>query len=62
MEQETIDRKKFGGKFIATRSFTSYDVIASGDDPSEVFDEAVEMGIEEPVINYIHKEGVICIY
>jgi hypothetical protein len=62
MKQKSIDRKKYGGKFVATKSFTSTDVIAWGDDPTDVYKEATEKGIKEPVINYVHREGVICIY
>ncbi|MBN2522234.1 MAG: hypothetical protein JXB24_03120 [Bacteroidales bacterium] len=54
--------KKFGGKYIATESFTSNKVIASGKDPAKVYKDATKKGVQEPVINYIHKEGVICIY
>lgn len=57
-----IDRKKFGGKFIATKSFKSSEILASGKDPSEVYDKAIKKGATEPVIDYIHEEGVICLY
>ncbi len=62
MSIKEVDRKKYGGKYIATASFESDEIIASGKDPSKVYEEAKEKGISEPVINYIHKEGVICIY
>lgn len=57
-----IDRKKFGGKYVATKTFTSSKVLASGKNPSKVYDEAIEKGIKEPVINFIYKEGVVCLY
>ncbi len=62
MKSPTIDRKEYGGKYVATESFSSSEVIASGKNPSKVIKEATEKGVEEPVINYIPKEGVICIY
>jgi hypothetical protein len=62
MKKKTIDRKKFGGKFVATKSFTNLNVVASGTDPIKVYNEAIEKGIKDPVINYIHQEGIICLY
>ena len=62
MGAHKIDRKEFGGKYVATESFTSSEVIASGKDPSKVIKEAAKQGVEEPVINYIYKEGVVCIF
>jgi len=62
MKKKTFDRKKFSGKFIVTKSFTSSEVVASGDSPSEAYEKALEKGIKEPVIDYIQKEDVVCIY
>lgn len=62
MGANEISRKEFGGKYVATKSFDSNEVIASGKDPSKVLKEATKQGIDDPVINYIHKEGVVCIY
>ena len=62
MDTSKIDRKKFGGKYVATETFTSSKVLSSGKNPSKVYDEAIEKGIKEPVINFIHKEGVVCLY
>jgi hypothetical protein len=52
------DTKKFGGKYVATRSFTDDEVIAFGKDPIEVYNKAVEMGVKDPVIDYIFEEGI----
>jgi hypothetical protein len=57
-----IDRDKYGGNYIATRTFENDEILVSGPDPLEVYNEAIEMGIEDPVINYVHKEGVVCLY
>jgi hypothetical protein len=62
MKKKIFDRKKFSGKFIVTKSFTSCEVVASGDSPSEAYEMAIEKGIKEPVIDYIQEEGVVCIY
>jgi hypothetical protein len=57
-----LDKKEYGGKYVATKSFTDTDIIASGKDPIEVFHRAVEKGFINPVIDYVPKEGVVCIY
>ncbi|MBL7113246.1 MAG: hypothetical protein ISS19_15015 [Bacteroidales bacterium] len=62
MEAHNIDRKEFGGKYVATDSFESTTIVASGTELSKVYKEATKQGIKEPVINYIPKEGVICMY
>lgn len=53
---------QLSGKYIATESFKSDKIIASGTDPVKVYNEAVRLGVQEPVINYVQKEGTVCIY
>ena len=62
MASTYIDRKKYGGKYIATKSFDDDEIIASGKNLSEVYDEAVKLGAVDPVINFVHEEGVVCLY
>ena len=57
MEAYQIDSRKFGGRFVATRSFSSNEVICSGKRPEAVFRRAKALGVEEPVINYIQEAG-----
>ena len=58
MKISKINRKKYGGNWVATENFTSNKVLASGKNPSKVYEKAIEKGIKEPVINFILKEGV----
>ena len=53
-----VSSKKFGGKYVATKSFTDTEVIASGTDLIKVYNRAVKKGVKDPVINYILKKGV----
>jgi hypothetical protein len=62
MKKRDIDRKKYGGKYIATKSFTDTEIIASGTNPLKVYDEAKKSGAENPVIDYVPKEGMVCIF
>ena len=57
-----VDVRKYGGKYIATASFNSSTVIASDKNPLKVYKKAEKLGFLNPVVNYIHKEGVICMY
>jgi len=62
MATTNIDKKKYGGKYVATKSFTSKKVVAFGKDPEKVYEDAIKQGILEPVINYICQENMVCIY
>lgn len=56
------DTERYSGKFVATRSFTDREVISHGGDPVKVFNEAKNLGIDEPVVFYVPEKGVIQIY
>jgi hypothetical protein len=62
MGNRKIDKKKYGGKYIATKSFSSHKIIASGKDIVRVYEEAVKSGAKDPVIDFIPKEGYVCLY
>jgi hypothetical protein len=50
--------EKYGGKFIATKSFNSIDVITSGENIKDVHDDATKnYNISDPVISYVPKKG-----
>ena len=56
------DSQKCGGKYVATRSFKSKKVLCAGTDPVKVVREAEEMGVEDPVLVFVFKEGTVHIY
>jgi hypothetical protein len=60
--EKKVNTEEFTGKYIATESFSSNKIIASGTDLVEVYNEAIESGVSEPVINFIPKEGIVSIY
>jgi hypothetical protein len=50
--------EKYGGKFVATKFFNSFDVITSGKDIKEVYRDVTEnYNISDPVIFYVPKKG-----
>jgi hypothetical protein len=50
------------GNYIATVSFESKKIVASGTDILKVYNDARKQGVNEPVISYVPKKGTICIY
>ena len=56
------DGDKYGGKYVATRSFKDKTVLCAGTNPVEVVKEAKKMGAKDPVLLYIPKKGMIHIY
>jgi len=56
------DSEKYGGQYVATRSFDDRDVISYGSDPAAVVDDAVKKGVEHPVVVYIPARGMVSVY
>jgi hypothetical protein len=56
------DSEKFGGKFVATRSFKNKKVVSHGTDPTKVFNEAKEKGVRDPVVFYVPQKNITQIY
>jgi hypothetical protein len=56
------DSQKYAGKYVATRSFKGQKVIASGDDPVTVFEEAIQIGAKNPVIVFVPVPGMVAVY
>jgi len=56
------DGRKYGGKYVATRSFKSKKVLCAGTDPVKVVREAKEMGAKDPVLVFVPEEGTVHIY
>ncbi len=59
---KNINRKKYGGKYVTTKSFTDLKVITSGINSIKVYDRAIKKGINDPVIQYIFPENVTTIF
>ena len=56
------NRKKYQGKYVATRSFKDKKAICSGDDPVTVHSCAKEQGVKDPVVFYVPKKNRVNIY
>jgi len=56
------DSEKYGGLFVATKSFLDKDVVTSGSDLVEVYNEAKKKGIENPVVFFVPEKGMVHIY
>lgn len=63
MQQVMVnDSEKYGGQYVATRSFDDRDVISFGPDPASVIEEAVRKGAPEPVIVFVPVRGMVSVY
>ncbi|MDT8316934.1 MAG: DUF5678 domain-containing protein [bacterium] len=56
------DGEKYSGQYVATRSFTDKDVVASGTDPLKLIAEVKGLGVGDPVVFFVPKEDVVQIY
>lgn len=61
MEEHVLvnNSEKYNGQYVATKSFSDKNVLNYGDDPIEVFNQAKENGVDEPVVFYVPKKGLI---
>ncbi len=56
------NNKKYQGKFVATASFTSKKVVASGRNPETVRERAVGKGYTSPVVVFIPDRKMYYIF
>lgn len=65
MGRKKMAKKKenrYEGKYIATSTFNSKSVVASGKDPIAVRERAVAKGFGSPVVMYVAKRGSFNLY
>lgn len=53
---------KYGGEYVATKSFTSREVIAHGKDAGKVLKKAEKNGCKNPVMIFVPEADVAGIY
>lgn len=56
------DIDRYGGKYVATKTFLDKDVVSSGDDPVKVFNDAKSHGADDSVLIYVPEKDIIHIY
>ena len=54
--------EKYGGQYIAKRSWQSRDIIAHSQNMDQVIKRAEKQGVAEPVIMFVPKHNMVCIY
>ena len=62
VEQALITEEGYEGKYVALKSFIDRKVVASGDDPRLVMEQAKKAGHENPVIFFISQPDVSQVY
>ena len=61
-DEVLVKDEKYEGKYVAFPSFDDLTVVAFGEIPEEVVNQAHAVGVKEPVIVFIPKTGVSYIY
>jgi hypothetical protein len=57
-----VKDRKYEGQYVAMRSLTNKEVVASGNDPSQVLKQARAKGAAAPVIVFVPKPNITLIY
>ena len=53
---------RMAGRFVALRSLVDREIVASGRDAIKVIAAARGKGVESPLVLFVPKEEVICMY
>ncbi len=56
------DSEKYGGQYVAIKTFQDRNVLTSGSDPVEVYNDAKSKGADDPVVFYVPKKDMVQIY
>lgn len=54
--------ERFGGQYVAIKSFSNHEVISHGIEPEDVLQEAHEKGFGDPVLIYVPEKDTVHIY
>jgi hypothetical protein len=60
--QVLIAEKGYEGKYVALRSVSDRTVVASGNDPETVMQEARKQGMTNPVIFFVPSHDITLVY
>ena len=61
-EDVLVAEDKYDGKYVALRSFTDREVVASGSDPVAVMNAAKDRGAANPVLFFVPKRDMTFVY
>lgn len=53
---------KYEGKYVAFVSVTDHKIVAEGESPEDVFNEAKKSGCPQPMIVFVPDKGMTCCY
>ena len=62
MEQVLIKEKKYSGQYVVIKDLSEPTVISYGNDPQQIYNEALEKGYFEPLIIFIPSKEMVQIY
>lgn len=61
-EHVLVADDRYGGNYVALRSFGDSEVIASGANPTDVLAAARARGVQNPVLFFVPKHGTTLVY
>jgi high-affinity K+ transport system ATPase subunit B len=61
-KQVLITKDGYEGKYVAMRSMSDRTIIASGDNPDAVMNQAHEKGITDPLIFFVPNRDITLVY
>jgi hypothetical protein len=61
-EQVLVNEEGYEGKYVALRSLVDRTVVASGDNPKVVMEQARKKGCSEPVMFYVPEHNISLVY
>lgn len=62
MDNSLVKDEKYGGRFVALKSFDDKTIIVDGKDPKETLEKAAQKGFKTPVIFYVPIKDMVQIY
>ena len=62
MDNTLVKGERYGGRFVALKSFDDQTIIVEGKDPKETLDKATQKGFKTPVIVYVPVKDMVQIF
>lgn len=62
MDNVLIKDEKYSGQYVVVKGLEDPEVIASGDDPQEIYKKAIEKGFSDPLILFVPNKDMVQIY
>jgi hypothetical protein len=62
MDQVLIKDRKYSGQYVVIKNLSDPTILAHGDDPKTIYEEALKKGFIEPIILFVPNKDMVQIY